>query len=118
MNIPKVWDGRISILEMKETDYPQWKQMEWIGFYFQYLCEKHLNHYMEIPGKKYGNVNFDAFKDVPWDFKAHAMNTSTHQLIVNDSEAIANGIKDYGSVGLILALGKVVYNDEDRTFQK
>ena len=46
------------------------------------------------------------------------MNTSSHQIIVNDSEATANGIKDYGAVGLILALGKVLYNDEDRTFQK
>ncbi|PIU68116.1 MAG: hypothetical protein COS84_01760, partial [Armatimonadetes bacterium CG07_land_8_20_14_0_80_40_9] len=35
-----------------------------------------------------------------------------------DSEATANGIKDYGKVGLILALGKVLYNDEDMTFQK
>lgn len=46
------------------------------------------------------------------------MNTSSHQIIVNDSEATANGIKDYGAVGLILDLGKVLYNDEDRTFQK
>lgn len=45
------------------------------------------------------------------------MNTSSHQIIVNDSEAMAKGIKDYGAVGLILSLGKVLYNDEDRTFQ-
>ncbi|HOC52658.1 MAG TPA: hypothetical protein PLW61_02915 [Caldisericia bacterium] len=117
-NVPKMWDGRKSILEMKESDYPHWKQMEWIGFYFQFLCEKYLSNIMDIPGPKYGNVRFDAFKEIPWDFKSHAMNTSSHQIIVNDSEAIANGIKDYGEVGLILALGKVLYNDEDRTFQK
>ena len=73
---------------------------------------------MEIPGRRYGKVEFDAFKNIPGDFKAHAMNTSSHQIIVNDSEATANGIKDYGAVGLILALGKVLYNDEGRTFQK
>lgn len=117
-NIPKNWDGRSSILEMKGADFPHWKQMEWIGFYFQFLCEKYLKCIMEIPGPKYGNVKFDAFKGTPWDFKAHAMNTSSHQIIVNDSEATANGIKDYGAVGLILAIGKVLYNDEDRTFQK
>ncbi|GIX42344.1 MAG: hypothetical protein KatS3mg129_2077 [Leptospiraceae bacterium] len=117
-NIPKMWDGRKSILEMKNAGYPHWKQMEWIGFYFQFLCEKYLSGVIEIPGPKYGNVRFDGFKNVPWDFKAHAMNTSSHQIIVNDSEATANGIKDYGAVGLILALGKVLYNDEDRTFQK
>jgi len=117
-NVPKKWDGRESILEMKESGYPQWKQMEWSGFYFQFLCEKYLSNIMEIPGPRYGNVRFDAFKDIPWDFKAHAMNTSSHQIIVNDSEATANGIKDYGAVGLILAIGRVLYNDEDRTFQK
>lgn len=117
-NVPKIWDGRGSILEMKESGYSQWKQMEWIGFYFQFLCERYLSDFMEIPGPRYGNVSFDAFKNIPWDFKAHAMNTSSHQVVVNDSEATANGIKDYGAVGLILAVGKVLYNDEDRTFQK
>ncbi len=117
-DIPKVWDGRASILEMKENGYPQWKQMEWIGFYFQFLCEKYLSKIMVIPGTKYGRVQFDAFKEIPWDFKAHASNTSSHQVIVNDSEAIAHGIQDYGAVGLILAIGNVQYNDENRTFQK
>lgn len=31
---------------------------------------------------------------------------------------MAKAVSDYGAVGLILALGEVVYNDEDRTFQK
>jgi len=117
-NIPKFWDGRQSILEMRESGYPHWKQMEWIGFYFQFLCERYLSGIMKIPGPKFGKVEFDGFYFIPWDFKAHAINTSSHQIIVNDSEAIANGIKTYNSVGLILALGKVLYNDEDRTFQK
>jgi hypothetical protein len=92
--------------------------MEWIGFYFQFLCERYLSGIMKIPGPKYGRVGFDGFKEVCWDFKAHAMNTSSHQIIVNDNEATAKAINDYGAVGLILALGKVLYNDEDRTFQK
>ncbi len=117
-NIPKSWDGRKSILEMKNADFSHWKQMEWMGFYFQFLCEKYLGGIMKIPGPKYGNVNFDGLKDIPWDFKAHAMNTSSHQIIVNDSRATAKAIKDFGEVGLILALGEVQYNDEDRTFQK
>lgn len=116
--IPKIWDGRKSILEMKDANYPHWKQMEWMGFYFQFLCQRYLSDIMKIPGPRYGRVEFDSFKDIPWDFKAHAINTSSHQIIVNDSEATANGIRDYRGVGLILALGKVLYNDEDRTFQK
>jgi hypothetical protein len=46
------------------------------------------------------------------------MNTSSHKIIVNDSEAIKYAIGEYGEVGLVLALGKVAYNDEMRTFQK
>ena len=92
--------------------------MEWIGFYFQFLCEKHLPSRVQIPGPKYDKVEFDGFLKIPWDFKAHAMNTSSHQIIVNDSIAISMGIRDYGSVGIILALGKVEYNDENRSFQQ
>ncbi len=89
-----------------------------MGWYFQYLCEKFLKDKVEIPGPKYDNVEFDGFKKIPWDFKAHAMNTSSHQIIVNDSEATANAIKQFGCVGLILAMGEVKYNDDERTFQK
>lgn len=117
-NIPKFWEGKKSILEMKEAKYPHWKQMEWIGFYFQFLCEKYLSDILQIPGPKYRKVQFDGFKCIPWDFKAHAINTSNHQVIVNDSEAISNAIKQYGNVGLILALGEVLYNDRERNFQK
>jgi len=117
-NIPTLWDGRKAILEMKEAGFNQWRQMEWMGFYFQFLCEKLLKNTVKIPGPKYGNVQFDGFKEIPWDFKAHATNTSSHQVIVNDSEATANAIKDYGCVGLILAMGEVKYNDDRRTFQK
>jgi hypothetical protein len=116
--VPKQWDGKKAILDMKESGCHNWKQMEWIGFYFQFLCERLLNKVMDMPGPKYGNVKFDAFYEMPWDFKAHAMNTSSHQIIVNDSEATANGIRDYGAVGLILAVGEVIYNDEKRTFQR
>lgn len=117
-NVLKFWDGKKSILEMKEAKYRHWKQMEWIGFYFQFLCEKYLKDIIEMPGPKYGNVQFDGFKYIPWDFKTHAINTSSHQVIVNDSEAISKAIKQYGEVGLVLALGEVLYNDRERNFQK
>lgn len=116
--IPTLWDGRSAILEMKNAGYIHWKQMEWIGWYFQFLCEKYLKNLVKIPGPKYDNVQFDGFEEIPWDFKAHAINTSSHQVIVNDSEATAKAIKQFGSVGLILALGEVQYNDDKRTFQK
>jgi hypothetical protein len=117
-NIPVHWDGKSVITEMRDSEYSHWRQMEWIGFYFQYLCTKHLAQILQIPGVTYDKVEFDGFYKIPWDFKAHAMNTSSHQIIVNDSLAISRGISEYGSVGLILAMGIVEYNDVDRSFQK
>ncbi len=116
--IPIHWDGRKAILEMKDANFPHWRQTEWIGFYFQFLCEKLLKNYLKIPGPKYGNPEFDGFKEIPWDIKAHATNTSSHQIIVNDSEATAKAIKEFGCIGLILAIGEVKYNDDERTFQR
>ncbi len=113
-----LWDGRASILEMKEGGSGNWRQMEWIGFYFQFVCEKFLSDVMEIPGPRYGNTEFDGLLNIPWDFKAHAMNTSSHQVIVNDSNAISTAIQNFGAMGLILALGEVEYNDDNREFQK
>ena len=115
--LPELWDGRKSIVEMKDNGYGQWKQMEWIGWYFQFLCARTLRRILEMPGPRFGNAEFDAMGSVPLDFKAHAMNTSSHQIIVNDSEATAGAIGRYGAVGLVLALGEVEYNDENRAFQ-
>lgn len=116
--MPKIWDGRDAILEMKNAGYKHWRQMEWMGFYFQFLCEKHFDGIVEMPGMKYGRTEFDAFREISWDFKAHAFNTTTHNVITNDAEAIAHTLSDYGHYGLILAVGEVEYNDEERTFKK
>ncbi|MCL5674220.1 MAG: hypothetical protein M1501_00510 [Candidatus Omnitrophica bacterium] len=48
--VSKHWDGRESILKMKKSDYSQWRQMEWIGFFFQFLCEQGLPDIIKIPG--------------------------------------------------------------------
>jgi len=116
--LPRHWDGKEAILEMKDKNYRHWKQMEWIGFYFQFLCERYLSEVMEIPGPKFGNVTFDGLLSLPWDFKAHAMGERKHKIIVNDSVAIASAISQYGAFGLIIALGEAHYNDKARSFQK
>ena len=71
-----------------------------------------------MPGKKYGNTTFDAFCEISWDFKAHAANTTRHDVVTNDVEAIVNTISDYGYYGMILAIGEVEYNDKKRSFKK
>lgn len=119
--MPVFWNGREAILEMRKANYQHWKQMEWIGFYFQFLCDIKLPPLMKIPGPKYGRVEFDGFSEIPWDFKAHPNKNANGQdsktVIVNDSTAIAEAIKQFGATGLILAIGDAEYNDEDRNFQ-
>ena len=116
--MPKIWDGRESILEMKNSGHRQWRQMEWMGFYFELLCERAFSSIFAMPGKKYGNATFDAFGEISWDFKAHAGNTTNHTIITNDTEAVENTIDEHGYYGLILAIGEVEYNDEELTFKK
>ena len=93
-------------------------QMEWMGFYFEFLCEKHFDGIIDIPGKKYGRTEFDVFQEISWDFKTHAANTTNHNVITNDAEAMANTIDDYGHYGIILAISAVEYNDEERPFKR
>ncbi len=116
-NLPTTWDAKACIRQMKDAGSANWRQMEWIGFYFEFLCNRYLSDIMQIPGPAYGRPRFDGFLEFPWDFKAHAINTSSHNVVVNDSTAVAEAIKEYGAVGLILALGQVQYNDENRSFQ-
>jgi len=115
---PSQWDGKRAILEMKESGSRNWRQMEWIGWYFEYLCQQYLIPVIEMPGPNYGKARFDGICETPWDFKCHASNTSSHRIIVNDLEAVELACKEYGAIGVILAVGEVVYNDkETRAFQ-
>ena len=116
--MPGLWDGREAVLAMKEAGYAHWKQMEWMGFYFQFLCEKTFADILEMPGPRYGRTEFDAFGSIPWDFKAHAANTTGHQVITNDAKAVEKAVAQHGYYGLILAIGFVEYNDEERTFKQ
>lgn len=117
-SLPASWDGKEAILKLKELDY-QWRQMEWIGWYFEVLCLEQLKrHAFEIPGKQYGNVAFDCFKTVNWDIKAGAIKSHSHKAILNDIEATEQSIRENGAHGLILALVDVEYNDDNRSFQE
>lgn len=117
-NMPKDWDSKEAILEMKNEGFRQWRQMEWIGFYFEYLCQKHLKEIMEFHKIKYGNTSFDGFVEVPFDFKSHALNTKSHKVVINDKEATYKAIKKYSCVIVIMALGWAKYNDKDGSFYK
>ena len=117
VKLPTVWDGKKSILELKEADY-NWRQMEWWAFYFEYKVRKLLENKLQIPGDKFGNVNFDLKGKINWDMKASAVKTNNQKIILNDKESMDLSIAQNKYHGEIIALCDVEYNDNDRTFQK
>ncbi|MCE7743212.1 MAG: hypothetical protein GOP50_12245 [Candidatus Heimdallarchaeota archaeon] len=115
--LEKKIDGKEAILEMKEVDF-QWKQMEWIGWYIEYklrnLLTKRIGGKM---GPKFGNTVFDYFNEIPWDFKAHIENSSSHPwIILNDCEAVESCIEEYGGIGYIIICGEAEF-DENEDFK-
>ncbi|MCY3907898.1 MAG: hypothetical protein OXF63_11685 [Anaerolineaceae bacterium] len=120
-DIPFEWDGRKAILELKEAN-SRWRDMEWIGFYFEYLCSCHLQPPLSFPGPKYENTKFDGYWRIPWDFKAHTSlnpkGKAQHSVIINDQNAVLRAIEEHKAVGLIVAIGQARFNDLDRSFQR
>jgi len=115
--IPKIWGGKESILDMKNNGGKHWKQMEWIGWYFEFLCQRYLKDFMEFEKIRYGRTSFDGFLEVPFDFKTHISNSKVKESVINDTEAILKAFDQYGYFLIIMVLGNAKYNDKDRTFQ-
>lgn len=116
-DLPIIWEGKKSVLELKAADY-NWRQMEWWAFYFEHLCHQRLRGKFEIPGERFGTVGFDLKGSVNWDMKAKAIKSDDHKCILNDCGAIDATIKKYGEHGVLIALCDVEYNDVNRTFQQ
>lgn len=114
--LPRVWEGKQSVLELKAANY-NWKQMEWWAFYFEHLCHQRLKGLFQIPGERFGTVGFDLKGCVNWDMKAKAIKSDDHQCILNDCAATDSTIAKYGEHGVLIALCDVEYNDVNRTFQ-
>lgn len=113
-NCPKIWDGKKCILELKDIDY-QWRQMEWIGFYFEYIAGKILkaNIKGEV-GPRINNTKFDYKNEYIWDFKAHVLNSTSHPwAILNDIENVTYCIDNLGGIGYIVALGNAEYDNNE-----
>jgi len=117
INVPKYWDGKSCVLELKEADY-NWRQMEWWAFYFEYKVKNILVDKFTFPGDRYDNVTFDLKGLINWDLKAKAIKSDDHKVILNDKSAMEQSIEKTGYHGEIIALCDVEYNDLDRGFQK
>jgi hypothetical protein len=120
--LPRDLDGKEAILEMKKNGDNQWRQMEWQGFYLEYLVEnKLMSDIGGSEGPKYGNTQFDYEKDHPWDFKVHSSirknGYSNNVMILNDSKAIRQCIEDKGGIGFIVASGEPEWESDEHEFR-
>jgi hypothetical protein len=120
---PKTWDGKDCIVQMRQEGSKNWKQMEWIGWYFEHLCVTQLKSVFEMPGEKFrgDNVTFDgAAEGYNFDFKAHAWLTASGKrqpcTVLNDKVSMDESVAKYGRHGLLLALLKCEY-DQDGSFK-
>lgn len=117
VDLPAYWDGKKAVLELKEADY-NWRQMEWFGFYFEFKAMQVLKDAFQIPGDNYNRTRFDLKRNINWDLKASAINSSNHRVILNDVASMDYSLSQHGFHGEIIALCDVEYNDEDRSFQE
>ena len=117
--LPVVWDGKEAILFMRDNGCSNWRQMEWPGWYFQFVCESLLgwDGFFAIPGPSYGNVEFDGFRGIPWDFKAHSA-TLGDKVPTNGYYEVQCALNDFGEVGFIIACGDIELDDENQSFKK
>ena len=115
--LPERWDGRASVLELQAAAY-QWRQMEWIGWYFEWKAGQILSQELGGGrGPRFGNVAFDhAVDGQVWDFKAHPVNQSAHWAYMNDVEAVDACIARHGHIGWVIAAGHAAY-DIDGSFK-
>ena len=119
--LPSFWEGEETILYMKDNGCRNWRQMEWPGWYFQFMCENILGKekFFNIPGPSYNNVEFDGYRNIPWDFKAHTVNGSSQNKVpTNGYQEVRAAINEYGCVGFIIASGNAIFDAENQTFKK
>lgn len=116
-SVPKYVDGKNAIIEMKNGGSRNWRQMEWIGFWFEFFLEKNL-----IPilggskGPTYGTTQFDFKKKYVWDLKAHP--SESKSLILNDQTAVKECVKSERGLGFIIISGQAEYDDAEGSFKK
>jgi hypothetical protein len=114
--LPRYVDGKKAILEMRDGGSTNWRQMEWIGFWFEFFLEKNL-----IPilggarGPTFGTTQFDFKKKFVWDLKAHP--SGSKNLILNDQIAIKKCIESEHGLGFIIISGSAKY-DSNGGFKK
>lgn len=109
--IPKEWNGKYSVLELKDAKF-NWRQMEWWAFFLEYKIKEFLNADFTFPGDRYGRVAFDLKGRINWDIKGSVAFNCDENVILNDKIAMDCSIADHGFHGEIIALFEPEFDDD------
>jgi hypothetical protein len=116
-HLPSHVDGRDAIEQMRQEGSRNWRQMEWIGFWFEHFVDVvFLTGTTGLTGPKYGTTQFDFMLDEPWDLKAHP--NSITSIILNDTAAVNSCIAEHGALNYLLLSGEVEYDDSEQSFKQ
>jgi hypothetical protein len=122
IKFPKILEGKKCVLELKEADY-KWRELDWVGFYFQYKVRKLLADKFFAPGDKYSNIPFDLRGEINWETRVSTINNNSKSkesdkyVILNEEPAILKSIQTYSAHGEIIARCIAEWDDEKRSFQ-
>lgn len=116
-SLPRYWDGRECVEELRTLDF-QWRQMEWIGWWFEHRAMQVLAPYGAKGGPTFGSVAFDCELNGIWDFKTHTrMANRAGYAYLNDQWAVDACVASRQHLGWIIAIGTSVY-DETGDFKR
>jgi len=109
--IPASVDGKQAILQMKKEDSRNWRQMEWIGFWFEHLVTKKLSTQIAVSvGPTFGNTTIDLALSYAWDLKVHPESKPAKPMILNDCQAVDACIAKHGGFGFVVVVGDATYD--------
>lgn len=104
------WDGRACVEAMRDAEYRNWRQTEWIGWHFEFLGISALINAFGGGPRRVLNTSFDYALRSTWDLKAHSTG-GENAAILNDLDAIERGLTEGGGLGFIVLTGDPDYSD-------
>lgn len=108
------WDGMEAILQMQLEGSSDWRQTEWIGFYFEWVGLRLLS--LGIGGQagpRYGRARIDYEREHVWDLKAHPIGRGS-SVALNDAEAIRECLRERGHFGAVILEGPAEYDSSGK----
>lgn len=110
--LPAVIDAREAIVAMKDGGSPNWRQMEWIGFYPEFWFHSEVGPDLGATwGPRFGNMTFDIQRHHVWDLKSHSTDAGSWAPL-NDVEAVTTCIESRQGVGFLILSGPCEYDDD------